>query len=126
MSYSSKKHRVNEFMVYRMTDGNSQVEVHVEDNGGASISSNLKKECEHCKDPYCNDECEGACEERTLCEQEHIDGLNENLMTRNVFNSAVDGAEAFLMALAAAGVDISDSRIVEAFFTTIEGAANNV
>lgn len=43
----------------------------------------------------------------------------------DLYNAAIDGAEAFLLALAATGMPM-DQSIGEAFFTAVEGVANNV
>jgi len=112
-------------VVYCLIDGDTFIEVIIGLDGCVSSESNIKEVCDCCGFTDCYFDCVDS-KESLNGDQDAAQDYREDVNDRCRFNNAVDGAEAFLMALAGNNVDIHEEPIIDAFFASIEGIANNV
>tara|TARA_R110000824_G_scaffold201667_2_gene385749 strand:- start:3796 stop:4161 length:366 start_codon:yes stop_codon:yes gene_type:complete len=89
------------------------------DEGGGTISSDLKESCPYCDCIECNADCDGSAGD--------IDGLEDqdDLDSRNRYNAAIDGLESLILAHAFAGIDITTPAYLEGIETAESAIGNN-
>ena len=75
------------------------------DNGNGYLSGTLKETCPDCDSESCKDDCNDPFTD---------------------YNSAMDGIESFLLAMACQGVKLDNKRIIRALQDTLEACANNL
>lgn len=88
------------------------VELHLTGDGGGSVEHDLLDKCGACGHPW----CEGNCPEFVTAP--------DNALNRMQFNASVEGITSFLLALACAGIDVTDQRIQAAATTAMESCGN--
>jgi hypothetical protein len=99
--------------------------------GGANIdASGLKDDCPHCGNAYCYQSCDAwetafDAQETTFDAQETYEDCDA-AASRRAYNNAMDGIESFLLALAAAGVNVTGAQWETALTTATEACANNL
>jgi hypothetical protein len=107
--------RVQEFML----DNGLWIRIQ-SDLFGASVRTDLKDVCPYCSCTGCYADCDGS--------KGDIDGLEseEDMESRRIYNTMVDGVEALLLSLAGEGHIVPDEILKKALENTFQGIGNNV
>lgn len=94
------------------------IEIALNDNGGAMLTSDLEREtCPFCGEASCCYSCDESTEAHT--------GEDEDVAARMSFNGVLDGIEALILAHAAAAIDVTTPAYLEGIETAVEAAGNN-
>jgi len=99
------------------------IEITLTDDGGGSISSDLRESCPYCGQPGCYLHCyesqAGGFEDEDLEDE-------EEMWARKAFNDIMDGLESFILAQAISGCDVECPAFFEALESALQGIGNNV
>ena len=94
------------------------------DDGGGSISSDMKETCPYCDDPNCEMDCEQFQEH---CSDRDMDEQQEKQAERYEFlchRAAVDALESIILGHAIAGIDVASPAYMEGIETAQQALTN--
>ena len=100
------------------------IEISPTEDGGGSISSDLKEICPHCKDLLCDFDCEEAQEWASDRDMDCQDDKNEELRDKRDYNRMIDVIESMVLAHAVAGIDVESPAYIEGIETAVNTCMN--
>ena len=101
------------------------MEIHLEENGLGSITSDLKEVCQFCGYPDCDFLCMEAQEWASDRDIDCQNDKNEELRDKKNVNSMIDIVESMVLAHAIAGIDVESPAYIEGIETVVDGIGNN-